>query len=58
MKKDNIVILKENNQSIDEEAYKSLARALINLYGVEVCKLTVEKFKDEEDKYSKCITKN
>lgn len=58
MKKDSVVILKKNNEFIDEEAYKSLARALINLYGDEVCKLLVEKFKDEEDKYSKCITKN
>lgn len=52
MKKDNIVILKENNESIGEEAYKSIARALVNVYGVEVCKLLVEKFKDEEDKYN------
>lgn len=52
MKKDNIVILKENNESIGEEAYKSIARALVNVYGVEVCKLIVEKFKEEEDKYN------
>lgn len=58
MKKDNIIILKENNESIGEEAYKSLARGVINLYGVDVCKLIVKKFKEEEDKYSKFITKN
>ena len=58
MKKDNIVILKENNESIGEEAYKSIARALVNVYGVDVCKLLVEKLKDEEDKYNWCITIN
>ena len=52
MKKDNIVIIKENNESIGEETYKSIARALVNVYGVEVCKLLVEKFKAEEDKYN------
>lgn len=51
MKKDNIVILKENNESIGEEAYKSLARALIDVYGVEVCRLLIEKFNDEEYKH-------
>lgn len=50
MKKDNIVILKENNESIGEEGYKLIARGLINVFGVDVCKLLVEKFKDEEDK--------
>lgn len=58
MKKDSVVILKKNNESIDEEAYKSLARGVINLYGVDVCKLIVKKFKEEEEKYSRCITKN
>ena len=52
MKKDNIVILKENDEVIGEEAYKSIARALINVYGADVCKILVEKFKDEEDKYN------
>lgn len=51
MKKDNIIILKENNESIVEEAYKSLARALIDVYGVEVCRLLIEKFNDEEYKH-------
>lgn len=51
MKKDNIVMLKENNETIGAEAYKSLARALINIYGVEVCRLLVEKFNDEEYKH-------
>lgn len=58
MKKDKIVILKENNVSIGEEAYKLIARALINVYGDKVCKLLVQNFKVEEDKYSQCITKN
>ena len=58
MKKDNIIILKENKESIGKEAYKSIARALINVYGDKVCKLLVQNFKDEEDKYSQCITKN
>ena len=52
LKKDNSVILKENNESIGEEGYKSIARALINVYGADVCKLLVEKFKAEEDKYN------
>lgn len=51
MKKDNIIILKENKESIGEEAYKSLARALIDVYGVEVCRLLIEKFNDEEYKH-------
>ena len=51
MKKDNIIILKENNESIGEEVYKSLARALIDVYGVEVCRLLIEKFNDEEYKH-------
>lgn len=51
MKKDNIIILKENNESIGKEAYKSLARALIDVYGVEVCRLLIEKFNDEEYKH-------
>lgn len=51
MKKDNIIILKENNESIGEEAYKSLARALIDVYGVQVCRLLIEKFNDEEYKH-------
>lgn len=52
MKKDNIVILKENNESIGEEAYKSLARGLVNIYGIEACKLILQNFKDKEDKYN------
>ena len=51
MKNDNIVILKENNEAIGEEAYKLLGRALINSLGVESCKLLVKKFKDEENKH-------
>lgn len=51
MKKDDIVILKNNNDSIEIEGYKSIARALINVYGVEICKLLVEKYQSEEDKY-------
>lgn len=51
MKKDNIVILKENNEAIGEEAYKLLGRALINSLGVKPCKLLVKKFNDEENKH-------
>lgn len=51
MKKGNIIILKENKGSIGEEAYKTLARALIDVYGVEVCRLLIEKFNDEEYKH-------
>ena len=58
MKKDNIVILKENNEAIGEEAYKLLGRALINSFGVEACKLLIEKFKYKENKHKWCITIN
>ena len=58
MKKDNIVILKENNEAIGEEVYKLLGRALIKSLGVESCKLLVKKFKDEENKHKWCITIN
>ena len=51
MQKDNIVILKENNEAIGEEVYKLLGRALINSFGVEACKLLIEKFKYKENKH-------
>ena len=50
MKKDNIVILKENNEYIGEEAYKSIARALINVYGTDVCEIMVKEGVNNKDK--------
>ena len=46
MKKDNIVIIKQNEENIGEEAYRAIARALINAYGPEVCKLLVKTSND------------
>lgn len=52
MKKDNIVILKENNESIGKDAYKSIATALINVYGTDVCKVLVKEGVNNKDKYN------
>lgn len=58
MKKDNVVILKKNNESIGKDAYKAIARALINVYGTDVCKVLVKEGVNNKDKCNGCIARN
>ena len=50
MKEEDFIIIKENDACIGWEGYIEIARALINVYGADICKLIVKGFQSEEDR--------